>query len=292
MFAYFESSMVVEYIIDQFGFEALLAILRDLGDGVLINDALERNTATLEELDMAFVEFIRERAENLAPDVDWSAPEVVGLFDSPIAGVAVAAWLEANPNNLAGLIACGRHYMELEEWESALSVLQRAHDLYPSQTGGDSPALLLADLYRATGDGELERAVLVEYAAVDPDAVSTYLRLIEIDRLREDWEAVREQALRAVAVNPLIPQPHRALADSAERLAQPAEAIAACEALLALAPDDPAGLHYRLALLYDETGDAATARRHVLLALEEAPRFREAHALLLTLVRDDGTKSN
>ncbi|MEX0585187.1 MAG: hypothetical protein WD176_00995, partial [Pirellulales bacterium] len=49
--------------------------------------------------------------------------------------------------------------------------------------------------------------------------------------------------------------------------------------------DDPATLHYRLARLLAETGEPADARRHVLLALERAPRYREAQALLLTLVR-------
>lgn len=287
MFAYYESSMVVEHIINEFGFESLLAVLHDLGEGVLINDALERNTAPLEELDAAFTAYIRERAEQLAPEVDWSPPDVVSLFDSPIAGVAVEAWLAENPNNLQGLIACGRHYIQQQEWDSALRVLKRAHELYPVQTGTDSAAVLLAEIHRATGDIDAERTTLAEYAAIDPDAVSVYLRLIEIDRERGDWDAVREQALRALAVNPLIPQPHRALADSAEQLNRPEDAIAACKALLALAPDDPAGLHYRLATLYDRTGDAAAARRHVLLALEEAPRFREAHALLLKLVRGE-----
>lgn len=286
MFAYYESSMVVEYIIEEFGFEAVLQILDDLRDGVLINDAIERHTVPLDELDAAFSQFIRERAEQLAPGVDWSRPDVVSLFNSPLSGVAVEAWLQENPANLAGLIACGEYFLRNEEWEQARRVLQQAHDLYPQQTGPESAAVLLAEVHRMTGETEAERSVLTEYAAIDPDAVSSCLRLMEIDTAREDWEGVRRWSQQALAVNPLIPQPHRALADAAERLGDNAAAIKACRALLALAPDDPAGLHYRLAKLWHAEGDAAAARRHVLLALEEAPRFRDAHTLLLKLVRE------
>jgi hypothetical protein len=49
-----------------------------------------------------------------------------------------------------------------------------------------------------------------------------------------------------------------------------------------LDPPDPAEAHYRLARLLHQAGDPA-AKRHVLQALEEAPRFREAHRLLLEI---------
>ncbi|HUV65948.1 MAG TPA: hypothetical protein VMW24_18785, partial [Sedimentisphaerales bacterium] len=53
--------------------------------------------------------------------------------------------------------------------------------------------------------------------------------------------------------------------------------------LLLLDPADPADIHYRLARLLEHK-DPAEAKRHVLLALAEAPRFREAHRLLLKIV--------
>jgi len=44
-------------------------------------------------------------------------------------------------------------------------------------------------------------------------------------------------------------------------------------------------IHFRLARALHATGQPAEAKRHVLLALEEAPRFREAQQLLLQLVK-------
>jgi hypothetical protein len=57
--------------------------------------------------------------------------------------------------------------------------------------------------------------------------------------------------------------------------------------LLLLDPPDPAETNFHLAQLLHRAGDAA-AKRHLLLALEEAPRFREALRLLLEM--NDGTR--
>jgi hypothetical protein len=47
---------------------------------------------------------------------------------------------------------------------------------------------------------------------------------------------------------------------------------------------DPALLHYQLASLLRQAGKPREALREVLKSLEEAPRFRDAHQLLLELV--------
>ena len=50
-------------------------------------------------------------------------------------------------------------------------------------------------------------------------------------------------------------------------------------------PTDPAEAHYRLGRMLSQTGDLASARRHVLMAIEEAPRYRAAHRTLLEIIR-------
>ena len=52
--------------------------------------------------------------------------------------------------------------------------------------------------------------------------------------------------------------------------------------MLLFDPPDPADVHFRLARLLRQAGDPA-AKRQVLQALEEAPRFREAQRLLLDI---------
>jgi tetratricopeptide (TPR) repeat protein len=101
-----------------------------------------------------------------------------------------------------------------------------------------------------------------------------------------DWRAVEENANRYLAVNPLVPPPHAYLGRASEALDQPERAAEAYRVLLMLDPPDPAEAHFRLARVLHRTGDPA-AKRQVLMALEEAPRFRDAHELLLELHEAD-----
>ena len=48
-------------------------------------------------------------------------------------------------------------------------------------------------------------------------------------------------------------------------------------------PVDPAALDYRMALALTEVEQFELAKHHVLRALDEAPRYRDAHRLLLKL---------
>jgi tetratricopeptide (TPR) repeat protein len=194
-------------------------------------------------------------------------------------------WIAAHPGNIAGLKAYAGMLIAAERWDEARDALQQAVAINPTETGPESPARMLANLLRQLGDTEQERAVLSAITMHDPSATDVYLRLMELASAAEDWPAVRVHAQQALAVNPLIPQPHRALADAAEKLADSDEAIAALRTLLALPHDDAAELHFRLGRLLNVKGETADARRHVLLALERAPRYREAQSLLLKLVR-------
>src|SRR5262249_13534675 len=74
-------------------------------------------------------------------------------------------------------------------------------------------------------------------------------------------------------------------AKAAEHLGHRDEAIAAWKALALLDETDPAETHFRLAKLLGEAGRKDEARREVLKSLEEAPRFLDAHRLLLDLTQ-------
>jgi tetratricopeptide (TPR) repeat protein len=110
---------------------------------------------------------------------------------------------------------------------------------------------------------------------------------MEIGEGQGDWESVARNARRMLAVNPLVAAPHRYLAQAAEKLGRQDEAIRAYKALLLFDTTDSAETHFRLAQLLREAGNRVAAKRHVLQALEEAPRFLAAHRLLLELADGD-----
>jgi tetratricopeptide (TPR) repeat protein len=105
---------------------------------------------------------------------------------------------------------------------------------------------------------------------------------MELSAAAQDWPEVLRNARRFLAVNPLVPAPYRWLAQAAEATGDNETALHAFQALILLDPPNPADAHYQVARLL-KGKDPAGARRHVLLALEEAPRHRKALRLLLDL---------
>ena len=85
--------------------------------------------------------------------------------------------------------------------------------------------------------------------------------------------------------------PHRLRATAAESLGERPAAIEAHRTLLLLDPLDRAEHHYRLAKLLVAEGQLAAARQDVVRALEEAPRYRDAHKLLLEIVQKIGPET-
>jgi len=345
-FAYYQSALVVEYLVGKFGFEKLKAILRDLADGVTINDAIPKHTAPMKQIEKEFAAFAKARAEALGPGLDWSKPvaEVdllsrIGLgrgraprvADAPanstnVAPVSPNASPGPDTNALAhtppsplpasgvttnqlpspgpsvtvpasgksnywSLVETARRLIAAKDWQAAKAPLAVLISLYPDQSGPNNAYAMLATVHHGLNETSEERAALEKLAALEADAPDAYLRLMEIAEAGNDWKSVAQNAERFLAVNPLLPQPYRGLARAGEELGQTAATIAAYRKLLLLDPADPADVHFRLAQLLRES-DAPSAKRHVLLALEEAPRFRAAHQLLLEFPAGNSSPTN
>src|SRR5438874_412855 len=70
-FAYYESSLVMEFLVSKFGIQSLKQILRDLDNGIEINQAIATHTAPLNKVENDFSNFARTRAQTLTPGLDW-----------------------------------------------------------------------------------------------------------------------------------------------------------------------------------------------------------------------------
>jgi tetratricopeptide (TPR) repeat protein len=306
-FAYYESSLVVEFIVQRYGLDQLKAILHDLGEGQEINLVIEKHTAPMDKLEKEFAAFARDRAQNLAPGLDWEKPEFAraeaigrgrrGGGSDPrsdtnapshqvLRGGAQAVewdtWAQSHPTNFWAMTRKAIQLTQQRNWTEAKPLLQQLITLYPDFTGPESPYRMLAAAHRALGETNEERQVLSRYAEKDADATDVYLRLMEMGTAAKDWAAVSLNAQRYLAVNPLVAPPYRFLAQASEHTGQAPAAITAYRGLLELGPPDPADVHYRLADALHRTGNPE-ARRQVLMALEEAPRYQDALQLLLKI---------
>jgi hypothetical protein len=280
-FAYYESSLVVQFLVERFGFGKLTALLGDLGEGAEINQALEKQTAPLASLEKEFVAYARQQAGQMAPGLDFEKP------GPALEGMAAGSgswteWAKSRPTNFWVLTRRVGELAEEQHWAEAKPILEELIRLYPGFTGKESAYALLAGAHRALGETNAEREVLARWSDRDNEALEAYQRLMELGTGTDDWPCVLRNARRYLAVNPLVPLPYRFLARAGEAQGQLPVAIEAQRALLQLDPPNPAEVHYDLARLMDRAGDAA-ARRQVLQALEEAPRYRAALELLLRL---------
>ncbi len=281
-FAYFESAMAVDFLVQNFGPGALREVLGDLKLGLPVNVALDRRCVALSELETRFEAFAKKQAESLAPGVDWSKPNLEELAAE--GDGALEAWAQKHPTNFAGQMAIVQRQLARREWEVAAQTLKQLIAIFPTYIGGDNAYERLAGIYQKLDRPAEERAVLEQFVAINDDAVTANLRLMELQTTASDWPALEQTATRLFAIDPLLDQPHSIRATVAEQRSQPTVASRALTRLLLLDPDDPADIHFRLAKSLHAQGRMEDAKRQTLMALEEAPRFRDAHQLLLKLV--------
>ncbi len=277
-FAYYESSLVAEWLIERFGLEKMKRILADLGRGVEINEAIAAHAQPIAKIDAEFAERAKSLAKATGAGLDWTKPKTADFAND----AAVEQFAAKHPNNFQALMAQAEKLIHAKAWEAAKAPLKKLIELYPNQHDPDGAYSLLARAHRELKETDAELAALNKLAELNPDATDAFARLIELATQRRDWPAVLANSERFGSVNPLSPLPHRAEAEASEALGKKPAAIAAYRTVLKLDPENPADIHYRLARLLHETRDPA-AKKEALLALEEAPRFRAALKLLLEI---------
>ncbi len=279
--AYYQASLVVEYLVDRFGHDTLLKILADVTAGMPINDSLQLRVGALAALDQAFAQHALQVAQAYGPKVDWNDRDVPPLQADSIE--TITAWLKDRPQHYRGRLRYAQALIAGRRWDEARTTLEQLVGDAPQWAGDDSPYMLLAQVHREQGKTQLELEVLAASALRSDDAIETYRRLIELAVKANDSPSIAQNVERYLAVRPLDEFPYRYAAESGERGGLLPVAIRAARALVALESVDRAAAHYLLAKLLHASGDSE-AKRHALLALEVTPRFRDAQKLLLKIV--------
>lgn len=275
-FAYYQSYLVVEYIIKNHGATQLRDLLVELGKGTEINAALAIHLAPLETLDSGFAEFAKEEAAKLAPEY---------RFDSPEGPLAIATQLMQPKEDYKAKLQRGKDYLAAEEWSKAIEELEALVEKAGYLPAAENAHWPLSQSYQAIGDTEKESAILKDMVRHEGNKLAPVTRLLELARDSGSSNEILQWSSAWLAINPMAETPWRSFLKSSKALDLTPEAIEAASALLALdAPDKPA-LNYQLAQL-NHSSAPTVAKRHVLEALEEAPRFVEAYRLLKDLQAD------
>ena len=254
MVSYNQAGLLCEFIADVHGQAVLARILDAYRDGKDTVGALEDALRTSHRVvDEAFDAYLDER----------------------FAGIDPAAF-EAAMQDAVGAASKG-------EWPGAAQAARRAIASYPNVLGEPNPYPLLARAETQLGNRTAAVDALTRYwraGGRSPDALARLADALEDAERPEDALAVR----RSLALTkPLAIETRMRLGDDLLAFGKPREALREYLAARSLGPHDEADAHYRLARAYHRLNESDDARRHVLLALEIAPRFKDALSLLLEI---------
>jgi tetratricopeptide (TPR) repeat protein len=275
--SYYQASLVCEMIEREFGANALTDMLLAWRDGLTTAQVFAR-VLQLEpaELDKRFATWMDERfgarrdavePARLRRDADDAR---TGRLEVP-AGKYVAALERATRTLQAGDTA------------AAIQEFDAAREIFPEYAGEASPYRALAAISVARGDEPAAIAALRTVVNSDETSYEAHRLLATLLEQQGDSAGAARVLERAMYIWPFDLGDHQRLAGLLAATGNTQAVVRERRAVVALAPTDRAEAYYQLAKALLDAGDRTQARREVLRALEEAPSFRQAQDLLLTL---------
>jgi tetratricopeptide (TPR) repeat protein len=254
--SYIQSGLICLFIEQKWGFERLVALLKQFTRDTTTAAAIEATFRMAPaKFDEEFNAFVKQRfAGMLANSDEWQKQ-------------MRAAHTAANA----------------EKWDEVLTAARRAVEIFPEFTTSGSPYLLIAQALDKTSKRNEAIETLQRYRQFggwDPDALRQLAQWLE--------EAKREpQALEILnallLVDPLDASLHAKLGERLYAGNKATDSLREYRVLLALGAHDSAAANFGIARALNSMGDRAASRRHLLDALETAPHYRPAQDLLLEM---------
>jgi len=261
--SYFQGGKIVDYITEKWGWDTILAMLKDFGAG---EDTV---TVIRKELKIEPADFDKQFLAQL----DLETKNVVAKFDD---------WKKA-VKTLADAT-------KRKDWDAVIKEGVPVRDYYPDYVEEHSVYEMLAAAYEGKGDKKAATAELeayVKHGGRDPETIQKAAKLLEDSGNQKEAAAVLER------LNFIYPEDNRAHRDLGGLLLEAgktAGAVREFHAVVANKPIDPAQAHYDLARAYHLNKEDEKAKDELLAALETAPGFRQAQKLLLELSEEPGTQ--
>ncbi|HEX8189802.1 MAG TPA: tetratricopeptide repeat protein [Pyrinomonadaceae bacterium] len=276
--AYFQASQVVEFVVERYGFDAVLGMLALYRDKARTPEVLRRALKLgEEEFDRAFMEYVGAKARPLQEGLGAAPSDASGLPKEAVLGMLSAR------ETFALRLRAGQLLREEGDLEGAARHLRRAAELFPYYTGEGNAYEALADVYEKGGAAAAAAEALESLLKYDDTNLKALGRLAEL-RLGQGDRARALEALRlGFYVAPFEPAAHARAGELYLETQDAGAALAEFQSALALRPPNAAEAHYNVARAFHALGRAAEAKRSVLRALEAAPSYEKAQELLLTI---------
>jgi tetratricopeptide (TPR) repeat protein len=276
--AYFQASQVCEFIVDRFGFDAILRMLTLYREKSQTADILKQVLKLSEsEFDRAFKEYTENKTRTLQPALKTEFSLAASLSKEDVLKML------AVQDTFALHLRAGHQFASDGDNQNAILHFKRAIELFPFYTDEGNPYEPLAEILEQQGDKRQAAETLAALVKLDENNLGA---LKNVARL---WLSLgeRARALEAMRlsfyVNPFDYATHTQAGELSLAAKQYAQALAEFQITLALDPPNMAEANYNVANAYHLLGRQPEARRVVLRALEAAPSYEKAQELLLKI---------
>lgn len=280
--AYFQASQVCEFIVERYGFDAILKMLalyrNKAKDADVLREALKLST---DEFDAQFKAYIEGKARPMLQAIRSG-----GGLDEAAAALPKEAVLKLIrvEDSFALRLRAGALLQAEGKLEEAAQHFKRAIELFPYYTSEGNAYEALALICEQQGDLTQASDVLEQLVKRDENNFSALKKLVEL-RLKQKDEL---RALEALQLSFFVsPFDYTLHTQAGELLLARNDAMGAArefQVALALEPPNKAEANYNIARALFATGKQIEAKRAVLRALEAAPSYEEAQELLLKIV--------
>ena len=290
-FAYYQSSLVVEYIVETYGFDALKGLLaqyrtpKDAED--IFVTVFHKPLASFET---GFISWLHDRVSRINVYVPTGTPEAP---TDPTNLDALAETLRqriaAQPRDFQAHVQLGIILHRKQDNDGAIKHLTMARELLPNYEGMPNPRQILAQIHQERDDAAAMRQELEALVTFQQHAFEASYKLAQIYHEADDYTKAAYFLERAIAVDPYDADVHRLLARMAFAKADFETAIKAYKILVALEVTDPVTAYTDLAEAYLFGGNKRQAKAAALSALEIAPTFERAQTILLDALEPEGS---
>ena len=276
--AYFQSSHVCEFIVERYGFEAILQMLRLYRDKARTPEVLRQALKlSEEEFDRAFMGYIEAKARPLQQALKTPG-NLVALMTKDQVSQALAG-----EETFALHLRAGHLSMASGDSDAAVRHLRRAIELFPYHSGEGSAYASLAELLEKKGEKAQAAEVFEMLLRVDANDLEALKALIRLRLELGDRKRALEAMKLSFYVDPFNYGLHTLAGELSLEAKDHAQALLEFQTALALQPPNVAEANYNVASAYHALGRQLEAKRSVLRALEAAPRYEKAQELLLRI---------
>ncbi len=277
--AYFQGSVVVDYLVEAYGAAGVNKLLRAFGQGQDTNAALKSALNTsFAEMQPGFDKMIERRFGSVR---DALAGDEEALGEKSVEELQVLT--KSQPKNFRAWMALGRAQRKAGDADAAMKAFEAASALVPISP---APHGQMAQIARDRKDQP--RAIKELQAIVDNDFDNVDAARALAAEMKQagitDPAKVRAVNERIVAIDPFDNEAHTILGRLAMDRNDAAVAAREFKAALLLNPLNKAEAHTNLAESLFQLGKKDDAKKQTMAALELAPTYARAQDLLLRIV--------